>query len=133
MGTRSLIYFEEKDGTVYVVIYQQYDGGPSCVGLTLAEFLSNTKIINGYTTKDEKKGNVVNGFDDLVATFIAKNKNCIGKFYIYPSTTQPGTCGDEWNYHVVWNDEEIRVNVLEVCSGNSWNDMNVEQFLSFCN
>jgi hypothetical protein len=116
MGTRSLIYFEEVDAegnvTVYVVIYQQYDGYPEGVGATLASFLKRMRIVNGYNSNDEKSGNVANGFDCLIPQFIAQEKKGIGNFYIYPANTQPG--GDiDWVYRVQDTSEGIKIRVWD--------------------
>ena len=82
MGTRSLIYFQEKrsDGTIviYMVIYQQFDGYLAGVGNTLMTFLKAVKMVNrfemlceaNYTEHDI----VCNVFDDVVAQFVQKHK-----------------------------------------------------------
>ena len=129
MGTRSLIYFQARDSdgkvVIYVVIYQQYDGYPEGVGATLAEFLSKVNLVNGFTRKDEeeKERIVCNGFDDLVARFIAQHKSGVGGFYIYPAVPD---MIEEFVYHVTNTDEGIRISI------NSGKEMNISEFSKVC-
>jgi len=102
MGTRSTTRFIRKQGeelTQLVNIYQQYDGYISGVGYELAQFLLSKKVINGYNMNQED-GEYANGFDCLVAQYIAEFKKSIGGFYIAtPENKQ------EYNYEVIFDDD----------------------------
>ena len=103
MGTRSTIAFIDKrvtkDGKVYtdeiVRIYQQYDGYPSGVGLELASWLSNKRIINGIPY-GEDVSNCCNGIGCMTAQFIHDFKTDIGGLYI---TDHDDT--EDYNYKVI--------------------------------
>lgn len=102
MGTRSVTRFIEKSKdnegkdkeTVLVAIYQQYDGYPSCVGLEIAEFLKDMKMVNGISPKDE--GKMSNGLGCLSAQFIAHIKTGVGGIYI----TNPED-SQQYNYDII--------------------------------
>ena len=90
MGTRSTIAFIDKritkDGKTYtdelVRIYQQYDGYPSGVGLELAHWLKDKKIINGFGYGKTAENGYCNGVGCMSAQFIHDFKVGIGGLYI---------------------------------------------------
>ncbi|MHA2064318.1 MAG: hypothetical protein ACXABY_08055 [Candidatus Thorarchaeota archaeon] len=132
MGTRSLIYFQERDsdGTIviYVVIYQQWDGYPQGgVGERLATFLKNAVLVNGvpYPAPEMKEEKFMcNGFDDLVARFIRKHKeDKAGGFYIYPAIPNQD---QDYNYYVTNTDDGIKVKV------NKSPEMTIDEFYKMC-
>jgi len=112
MGTRSLVVFEEKDGTELAVVYRQCDGYPESRGKELAQFLHGKRLVSGYSDTSIDQAN---GMGDLVAQWIAYEKvnNSSGPFnvgnvYIVPVgtrdvwaeyiyTVKPNTQGDGFN------------------------------------
>lgn len=87
MGTRSLIQLavKRKDGKlkVYTVIYNQFDGHFECLGATLASFLDEIVIVNGYSGTTERRE--ANGAGDLFARIVVLLKeSCelVGNFYL---------------------------------------------------
>jgi hypothetical protein len=120
MGTHSLILFQTKtNGLIekYVVIYQQYDGYPSGVGLKLVNFIESKKIVNGYSDKYVQ----ANGFNCLIAQYISSFKDGAGNLYVEPMTT---ILDEEWNYIVTF-DENTKSFVMQVNDGE---EMTFEQF-----
>jgi hypothetical protein len=120
MGTRSVIYFQErrKNGriVIYAVVYQQYDGYLSGVGKELATFLKAVKFIElmvGLVVEPENVDMIIcNGFGDLVARFIQKfKKDAPYKFYVSSATLDQD---QEYSYYVVNTDEGIRVKVCGI-------------------
>lgn len=96
MGTRSLTHvYDDDDGARLVTIYQQYDGYPEGVGLNLARFLKDFKIVNGMGT-DAKLGEVANGPECLAAQLVAHLKTDVGGVYV----TVPGDQGQEYEYEI---------------------------------
>lgn len=127
MGTRSTIKFlTGKDNDFIGGIYQQYDGYPSGKGLELAEFLNEVELINGIQN-NTLDSNQANGFDCLIAQFIARNKTVVGGLYM---TTEYDE--QEWNYivkHDFGNDDyEIQVNAY----GEVEFIGNKAEFLEYC-
>jgi hypothetical protein len=101
MGTHSLILFQERtssgDIIKYVVIYQQYDGYLSGVGLELVRFISSKKIVNGYAFGVD---NQANGYECLIAQYISSYKKGVGGLYIYPATTE---LNEDFNYVITYD------------------------------
>ena len=152
MGTRALIMFQRTSGgeTVrYVVVYVQFDGYPSGLGLELANFLCNIRIVNGLSMEDEfvgldtsqglqhlmqqlvnrgrepqPLGRVANGFEDLIAQFIALKKQRPGNMYVYPVNINAKDCGADFTYTV--NEEDLSVSV------NAGKRMTFAKFRAFC-
>ncbi len=107
MGTRSLIYFENvinEKVCVVVVIYQQYNGHPDGVGSTLVKFIKNIKLVNGFSYPPPK--GIANGFDCLIAQFIAQEKKEVGGFYIATPGYVPSV---DWIYHVRYQNNKIKI------------------------
>ena len=150
MGTRSLIYFQEKrnDGiiVIYIVIYQQYDGYLAVVGRTLATFLKAVKMVNGFAMAPEvnySEGDIIcNGFGDVVAQFIQQHKQVKevpydflpATFDIYPAVYDQYVLQD-YDYYVTYD----RVNNTFTVKVDSYDEeeqyeaeMSVEQFAQLC-
>lgn len=130
MGTRSLIYFEEViDGKpiTYVVIYQQYDGCPGSVGLILAHFLKQKRIVNGIPIPCPE--GIANGFGCLVAQFITREKKEVGMLYIQP--LESSSDGVDWEYHVIY-DKKIAITIKFINNEKSSDRMSIDQFLQYC-
>ena len=88
MGTRATIKiarreegvsFSEKPDKYMVSIYNHYDGYPEGLGVTLANYLEGTKIVNGLGGNNE---DVFNGLGCLAASLIAELKDGPGNVYI---------------------------------------------------
>jgi len=129
MGTPSVIHFKER--SEYQVrhiasVYQQYDGYPDSVGVTLAEFLSGIKIIHGIGS-DARLGTHANGPGCLVAQFIAQNKDRVGGLYM----TDEGDSQD-YDYTVYFRepDNALVVKVEEITC-NKWSGT-LAEFVEFC-
>ena len=100
MGTRSTVKFIRKRGeklTPLVNIYQQWDGYIEGVGHDLAQFLIERKLINGIPYEKNCFG-YANGFECLIAQYIAAFKNEVGGFYITDFDDS-----QEYNYEVVFD------------------------------
>ena len=90
MATRALINFvDRKDGVsfsehpgvdkIHVQIYNHYDGYPSGLGVTLADYLQDFIVVNGLGSG---QGQVANGIGCLAAQVI-KQISCL--LYTTPS------------------------------------------------
>jgi len=120
MGTRSLttvIQTGKWDGkthrTKLMTMYRQMDGYPSGMGLDLAEFLSEGKMVNGLQLG--KNELVFNGAGCLAAQLVAHFKEGPGGYYLH----KPGqtNCGEEYRYEVIVDDDlnqPILLKVIEV-------------------
>lgn len=99
MGTRSTILFRSLDtmGNIHnlVNIYQQYDGYPEGVGIELAEWLLNKKLINGIRSGQNNFA-FANGVGCLAAQFIHTFKTDVGGLYI----TDIESHNMDYNYEV---------------------------------
>jgi len=89
MATRGIVRFaERKEGVsfnehpenVEVQIYNHYDSYPEGLGLNLAEFLSDFRVVNGLGSDLPDK--VANGMGCLAAQLIADMKNGPGNVYV---------------------------------------------------
>lgn len=104
MSTKSIIRFKEEknDGSISTLstIYQHYDGYLDGVGIKLANWLRNKKILNGISFGISKEDfTYANGPGCLVAQFIKEFKTEIGGLYIYPEDCE----NQDYNYDVVFN------------------------------
>ena len=88
MATRATIHiakreegvsFSEKPPYTIVDIYHHWDGYPEGLGVTLASYLEDMKIVNGLGRDDE---NVANGLGCLAAQLIAEIKDGPGNVSI---------------------------------------------------
>lgn len=96
MGTRSLVEFQEFDGTVLCTVYRQFDGYPDGMGLDLCEIIGDGRLKNGFGM-DDVIPQTFNGMGCLTAYVIGKLKgNAIGNVYI----EKPGVrnIGEEYVY-----------------------------------
>ena len=97
MGTRSLTVLQDNDGKEIAVLYRQMDGYPSGHGAELAKYLKPFTVVNGFGS-GAKRGKVANGMSCLAAQLVAKFKQEVGGFYLYPAGTRD--CGEEYVYTV---------------------------------
>ena len=91
MATRALINFvEREDGVsfsehpgvdkIQVQIYNHYDGYPSGLGVTLADYLQDFKVVNGLGSR---QGKVANGMGCLAAQIVGLLKDGPGNIYLH--------------------------------------------------
>jgi hypothetical protein len=136
MGTRALTFVY--DGSTPIInMYRQYDGYPSGHGLELAEFLTQGRLVNGLSGKNET---VFNGMGCLAAAMVANFKQSAGGFYIH--SVESTECGQDYEYHVYQVEDDIRVRVTNRgCNmfGLTMSDTNENlfdgtavEFLSYC-
>lgn len=99
MGTRSLTFVHEEDGTPVVCIYRQYDGYFSGAGDEILTFLKGSQIVNGFGGDPTP---VFNGAGDLAARLITYykggNADAVGNVYVYPPDT--ANVGEAFVYHI---------------------------------
>lgn len=116
---------------MYAVVEQKYDGYLGGVGRTLAKFLQSVQLVNWIQVSRYSQENVVacNGFGDLVAQFIKKNKSSM-VVQADPHATS------EYTYHVTYTARGIRVLVksynwedegIEMCC-----EISIDEFLEMC-
>lgn len=111
MGTRSLTIFKGEKDSEIVVMYKQYDGYPTTLGLDLATFLSGMRIVNGYSSASTEKQ--ANGMNCLAAQVVSHFKEEIGDIYLYSPNTRD--CGEEFIYTITGNvGQEAHINVWDV-------------------
>ena len=88
MGTRATIHIAKREEGVsfseipknkLVSIYNQYDGYPEGLGVTIASYLDNKTIVNGIGVD---RNTVFNGLGCLAASLIAELKEEAGNVYI---------------------------------------------------
>ena len=94
MGTRCLTTFGHGEGEI-VVLYRQFDGYPEGHGAELAQFLAGSTIVNGIGGQE---GTIFNGMGCLAASVVARFKDGVGGFYLYPAGTR--SCGENYLYEV---------------------------------
>jgi hypothetical protein len=106
MATRALINFvEREDGVtfsahpgvdkIHIQIYNHYDGYPSGLGVTLAEYLQDFKVVNGLSSG---QGKVANGMGCLAAQTVKYLKDEPGQIYLY----KPGERDWEDYEYFIW-------------------------------
>ena len=81
MGTRAITTIKNAENKTLVVLYRQSDGYQDCHGKELKDFLSGIKLVNGIRAYSES---IANGMGCWAAQLIAKVKDKVGLFYIYP-------------------------------------------------
>jgi len=106
MGTRSLTVLQDHDGKEIAVLYRQMDGYPSGHGAELAKYLKPFTVVNGFGL-GAKRGKVANGMPCLAAQLVAKFKQEVGHFYLYPARTRD--CGEEYVYTVGLKDGRVHL------------------------
>jgi len=106
MATRALINFvDREDGVsfsehpgvdkIHVQIYNHYDGYPSGLGVTLADYLQDFTVVNGLSIGQEK---VANGIGCLAAQTVKYLKDEPGQIYLY----KPGKRDWEDYEYFIW-------------------------------
>jgi hypothetical protein len=108
MGTRSTVkFYSDWDPEIAVLsVYQQFDGYIAGVGRSLAEFLEEKKILNGYGMDTRMEDGYANGIGCLAAQYVAENKTSIGGFYCTnPEDTQ------EYDYEVRFTNGQLIIKV----------------------
>ena len=92
MGTRATIKiakreegvsFSEKPDKFIVSIYHHFDGYPEYLGVTLANYLENKKIVNGLG--GNRDAPVFNGLGCMAASIIKELKEEAGNCLLYTS------------------------------------------------
>ncbi len=120
MGTRSYILFQDKTAK-YMLIYQQYDGYPSGVGMKLVKFIKSKQFVNGYNDKDTQ----FNGFGCFLAQYICHIKcGVAGGAYVHPIDQK---LDEEFNYVVTCQDDDTMT-----FSVNGSKEMTLDEFERFC-
>ena len=106
MATRALINFvEREDGVtfsehpgvdkIHVQIYNHYDGYPSGLGVTLADYLQGFTVVNGLSSG---QGKVANGIGCLAAQTVQYLKDGPGNIYLH----KPGKMDWEDYEYFIW-------------------------------
>jgi hypothetical protein len=106
MGTRSITYVYEEDGSMIIALYGQYDGYLSGMGKDLEGFLKPIVVVNGMTRGNERK--IANGMGCLAAQLVAHFKSEPGTFRLYPPTTDI-YAGQEYEYHIRNSDKGLLI------------------------
>jgi len=104
MGTSATIKFitvNSKGVKVYIVIYQQYDGGPENLGANLVKFVKSKSMVNGYTYSERDKQ--FNGFGCMIAQYIASIKDGAGNVYVAPIDRKQNAL---YNYVLSYNEDD---------------------------
>lgn len=124
MGTRSLtrVFGGDEPLELLCTIYKQYDGYPSGLGLELAEWLKDLKIVNGFSTLEKQR--VANGPGCLAMQLIHflkgdKEGPQVGGTYLYPNTIKAADCNAEWEYHIVVPFDGDRAQLVIFVTGRS--------------
>jgi len=127
MGTRSITHvYEVDEGHSFttpalaklkplLTIYRQMDGYPSGMGLELAEFLAQFRVVNGFGL-DDKPSKVANGAGCLAAQLVGFLKDeRVGSVYIYPPASK--NCGEDYVYKIFVTTGKIVMQVFEALGG----------------
>ena len=118
MGTRATIKiakreegvsFSEKPEKFMVSIYHHFDGYPEYLGVTLANYLEDKKIVNGL---GEDRDTVFNGLGCMAASIIAELKEEAGNVYI-EDPERPSSWID-YEYYI-WGDtgKDIWISIFD--------------------
>lgn len=112
MGTRTLTVFIE-DGREICNMFKHWDGYPKGgYGEDLAGFLSNMKLVNGISIKEENE-KIANGMGCLIAQVIAHFKQGVGDIYIYPPKLRH--CDEQYIYTITGNiGKEPKISIKDV-------------------
>ena len=106
MATRALINFvDREDGVsfsehpgvdkIHIQIYNHYDGYPSGLGVTLADYLQDFTVVNGLSSG---QGKVANGIGCLAAQTVRYLKDEPGQIYLH----KPGKRDWEDYEYFIW-------------------------------
>jgi hypothetical protein len=109
MATRAMISiakreegvsFSKEPNQTIVDIYHHWDGYPEGLGVTLASYLDDKKIVNGISSKDNDI--IFNGIGCLAASLVAELKDGPGNVYI------EGRDQHSWidYYYIIWGDTD---------------------------
>lgn len=141
MGTRSLVRWiiRHHNGTetVFLVIYQQFNGNLTGVGIQLAKFLYKMKVVNGFDSSN-KISKQANGMGCLVAQYIKLAKrDGPGGLYIQDNAS---THNQEWNYDVIIDTNNdtifVRVNTDQFIGTADafydWCHVNITRYCDVC-
>ena len=110
MGTRATISiarreegvsFSEFPDKAMVSIYHHYDGYPEWLGVKIANYLKNKKIVNGIGSKDNENY-IFNGLGCMAASLIVELKDGPGNVYIEDPERKHGWI--DYEYYV-WGDD----------------------------
>ena len=108
MGTRATIHIAKREEGVsfseipekkIVSIYNQYDGYPEGLGVTIADYLNGKRLVNGL---GGSRDTVFNGLGCLAAQLIAEIKDGPGNVYIEDKDRPHGWL--DYKYYV-WGDD----------------------------
>ena len=119
MGTRATIHiakreegvsFSEKPDKKLVSIYHHFDGYPEYLGVTLANYLEDKKIVNGLG--GDRDVPVFNGLGCMAASIIKELKEEAGNVYIEDPDCPSGWLSYEY---VVWGDryKDIWISIFD--------------------
>jgi len=119
MGTRATIKiakreegvsFSEKPDNFIVSIYHHFDGYPEYLGVTLANYLEDKKIVNGLS--GDRDAPVFNGLGCMAASIIKELKEEAGNVYIEDPEHPSSWLSYEY---VVWGDryKDIWISIFD--------------------
>ena len=119
MGTRATIKiarreegvsFSEKPEKFMVSIYHHFDGYPEYLGVTLANYLEDKKIVNGLSA--DRNEPVFNGLGCMAASIIAELKEEAGNVYIEDPERPSGWI--DYEYYI-WGDtgKDIWISIFD--------------------
>ena len=110
MATRAMISiakreegvsFSEEPNQTIVDIYHHWDGYPEGLGVILASYLDDKRVVNGIGSKDDED-RIFNGMGCLAASLVAELKDGPGNVYIEPRDSH----GWIDYYYVIWGDTD---------------------------
>ena len=110
MGTRSLTFVYDDNGSVIINMYRQMDGYPSGHGAELAEFLTPIQMVNGLGT--DKSVAIANGMPCLAAQLVAHFKDGPGGIYLEPPSAKD--CMQDYEYHITRDGGGLNVACKEI-------------------
>ena len=119
MGTRATIHIAKREEGVsfseipekkIVSIYQQYDGYPEGLGVTIASYLEGKKIVNGLG--GNRDAPVFNGLGCMAASIIKELKEEAGNVYIEDPERPSGWI--DYEYYI-WGDtgKDIWISIFD--------------------
>ena len=94
------VSFSKEPNQTIVDIYHHWDGYPEGLGVTLASYLDDKKVVNGIGSKDDEDL-IFNGMGCLAASLVAELKDGPGNVYI-EGRAQHGWI--DYDYYV-WGDD----------------------------
>ena len=118
MATRAMISiakreegvsFSEEPNKTIVDIYHHWDGYPEGLGVTLASYLEEKKVVNGLSRGNEDY--VFNGMGCLAASLVAELKDGPGDVYIEPRESHGWI---DYQYYI-WGDtyKDIWISIFD--------------------